>query len=106
MMRCQGQQYTREYQVISPTNGRLYQRAAGGYMTRCDHEAQVHVRLEFCDGMVVEKDICRDCAEEWQASVNGRFAYQKPLWTITPLTVEPQDVAASGAPVVMDGGPG
>lgn len=86
-MRCQGQSYTQDYQVISPTNAHMYQRAAGGYLTRCSNAAEMHIRLEFCDGMVVEKNMCRACAEEWQATVNERFANLQPLWTITPLAV-------------------
>mgnify|MGYP007090119465 CR=1 FL=1 len=53
MAQCQGQQYTRNYQVISPTNAHMYQRSAGGYLIRCSNAAEVHVRLQFSDGMVV-----------------------------------------------------
>jgi len=101
MIRCQGQRYISEYQVISPINGRMYQRARGGYLVGCTSPATVRVHVEYGDGAVVEKRVCQACADAWQAAVNQRLAHLKPVWTITPLATTGLEStpAAAGAAV-------
>ena len=94
-MMCQTQYVMSHQTHVMPMNAAAHWRSYVDGMAPCERPAAVHVTVVYPDGQVVERDLCRQCAEEWQAEVRALeqrrdiaalgIIHPKSVWTITPL---------------------
>jgi hypothetical protein len=78
---------------VSPLYAAAHWRVYADMDTSCAEPATLHVTCTFADGQVVERDLCRDCAEQWMASVRAQEAghdipsmYPRSSWTVEERT--------------------
>jgi hypothetical protein len=83
---------------VAPLNARGHWRQYTDATVPCDQPATVHVKVQYPDGQVVERDLCAECAARWQRDVREQEARgdivalgiirPKSVWVITELEVQ------------------
>ena len=94
-MTCQTPITTRHQTHVAPMNAAGHWRSYTDAVSPCGLPADVHVVVVYPEGQRIERDMCRHCAEEWQANVANMerrgditdmgIIRPKSTWTITAI---------------------